>query len=214
MSIRPAPIDPPEIHRRLWDGFIGEVGWDIGANCGQTLPEMSRRFTYVAAFEPAIECHDHLATWVGRPGVRICDYAISDVDGDIDLAALPDKIDTGQLVSPGTHGMEWNPDVPDAVARTVTARRIDTLAAGEIPAPNFCKIDVEGHEGRVLDGATRVIAQHRPAFLIEFHSPELYDYCTQVLTEADYRIETVRHPHYPTGSAMWGQHGWLKAFPA
>lgn len=213
MSIRPAPIDPPEIHHTLWDGFVGEVGWDVGANCGQTLPEISRRFTYVAAFEPAVECHQHLARWVGRDGIVVCDYAVSDVDGEIQLAALPDKIDTGQLVSPGTHGMEWDPDIPEAVARTVKARRIDTLVH-ELPPPTFIKVDVEGHEARVLDGAATVIDTHRPAWLIEFHTPELYDYCHGVLTAAGYRIDTIRHPHYAAGGPMWRQHGWLKAFPA
>ncbi len=214
MVITPAPIDPPEIHRQLWDGYLGEVGWDVGANCGQTLPEITNRYTYVVAFEPAVECHEHLAGWVGRTGVLVCDYAVSDVDGDVDLAALPDKINTGQLVTPGTHGMEWSPDVPTAVARTVKARRIDTLIAEGTPAPNFIKVDVEGHEQRVLDGAVQTIADYKPSWLIEFHTPHLHDYCEQTLRSAGYRIETIRHPHYSYGSPMWLQHGWLKAFPA
>ncbi len=122
--MRPAPIDPPEVHRTLWHGFEGEVGWDIGANCGQTMGEMTRRFRQVVAFEPAVECFEYLEPWTRKvPDVNvvICDFAISDTDGTVTLAALPDKIDTGQLVTPGTHGMQCTADIPAAVARTSPA---------------------------------------------------------------------------------------------
>ncbi len=210
--MKPAPIDPPEIHHTLWDGFSGTTGWDIGANCGQTLTAMLSRFSNVVAFEPATECWTYLERHLGRPGLVIHDYAISDHDGEIQLAALPDKIDTGQLVTPGTHGMEWSPDVPEAVARTVVARTVDSLAE-EIGFPDFMKIDVEGHEKHVLLGAAETVAEHHPAMLIEFHTPDLHDFCVARLLGAGYTdIEIVRHPHYPADSHMWHQHGWLRAF--
>lgn len=211
--MRPAPIDPPEIHPTLWDGFEGNVGWDIGANCGQTVSEMLRRFQNVVAFEPAAECRPYLDRLLHHFNFAWCDYAISDTDGQIQLAALPDKIDTGQLVTPGTHGMEWSPDVPDAVARTVIARTIDSLVE-ELPPPDFLKIDVEGHELKVLTGAWQTLTDYQPALLIEFHAPELYEQCIQCLLAHGYtNIEPVRHPHYPPGSPMWHQHGWLRVFP-
>lgn len=212
--MKPAPIDPPEIHRQLWDNVgRGYLAWDIGANCGQTLGELTSRFTRVMAFEPAEECWSYFTAWTGR--VELFPFAISDLDGDIQLAALPDKIDTGQLVTPGTHGMEWSPDVPEAVARTIPARSIDGLLDDGFDRPDFIKLDVEGHEGRVLAGAKWTLHMYRPQWLIEFHTPELHEDCRRVLTEHGYRLETVRHPHYATGSDMWHNHGWLKAvFPS
>lgn len=210
--MKPAPIDPPEIHHQLWADVAPDyMGWDVGANCGQTLPEMTRRFTRVVAFEPATECQPHLAPW--RDGVDIRQVAISDHDGEVTLAALPDKIDTGQLVTPGTHGMEWNPDVPGAVARTIPCRTIDSLAFGDSPGrPNFIKVDVEGHERHVLDGAALTIEAYRPQWLIEFHTRDLHDYCRDLLlATGDYQVQTVRHPHYHPGTGMWFTHGWLKA---
>lgn len=94
--MKPAPIDPPEVHEHLWDGYSGNIGWDIGANCGQTLIEMKSRFTEVHAFEPAEECWPYLEKF---NGVNLHKVALSDVNSDITLVELADKIDTGQLVT-------------------------------------------------------------------------------------------------------------------
>ncbi len=212
--MKPAAIDPPEIHSQLWAGFHGTVGWDIGANCGQSLPEMTTRFTQVVAFEPADECKPWLSAWMARPKVNlvVSDYAVTDVDGPVTLTALPDKIDTGQLVTAGTVGMEWNPDGPGAVPRVVTGRTVDSLVE-ELPAPDFLKIDVEGHEIRVLSGAWQTLTDYQPDLLIEFHSADLYDGIIECLHQHGYqRLDTVRHPHYPKGGPMWHTHGWVRAF--
>jgi len=216
--MRPAPSDPPEVEAQLWRGFTGNVGWDIGANCGQSLPTMTKRFRHVVAFEPAEECYEYLVPWVGRASlanVVISNYALSDVDGQIELAALPSKIDSGQLVTPGTPGMEWSPCVWfDADNRAVEARTADSLLE-EFSPPNFLKIDVEGHEQKVLDGARQLISDYLPAMLVEFHTPQLGESCRATLVDNyGYRVEVVRHPHYLPGSPMWHQHGWLRAFPS
>jgi len=208
--MKPAVVDPPEIHNTLWHGINGTTGWDIGANCGQTLPEMTGRFHTVHAFEPAAECRPWLDTWT-RHRVTVWDYAVSDLDGDIELTALPDKIDTGQLVTAGTHGMEWNPEQPGAVTRTVPARTVDSIAE-QLGIPDFLKIDVEGHEMRVLAGAWQTLIDVRPDLLIEFHSPELHLRIQECLNHHGYRqIRTIRHPHYAIGTPMWLQHGWVRA---
>lgn len=206
--MRPAPIDPPEVHAHLWDGYKGNTGWDIGANCGQTLPELTARFKTVHAFEPAEECWPYLA---GFAGVNLHKIALSDVDENIQLVALPDKINTGQLVTGNCEGMEWNPKNPNGVVRTLEAKTVDTAAAS-LGIPDFMKIDVEGHEEKVLTGATMVLSEAKPNLLIEFHSPQLYNFCFNLLTKLKYDVEVVRHPHYAADSWLWHQHGWIKAF--
>lgn len=206
--MRPAPIDPPEIQATLWREFAGTVGWDVGANCGHTIGIMKQRFDKVVAFEPAVECLAHLE----RHDVLIQKIAVSDVDGEVPLLVLPDKIDTGQLVSDGITGMEWSSDDPNRTLRYVPARRLDTLL-DELEHPDFIKVDVEGHELRVLHGATRMLTEVRPAWLIEFHSSDLAHECSRVLVEHEYMVMTVRHPHYARNSDLYFQHGWLRAFP-
>jgi FkbM family methyltransferase len=206
--VKPAVSDPPEVHRQLWEGFTGEVGYDIGANCGQTLGEMISRFTEVYAFEPAQECWPYLQD----QGVNLMQVAISDNNDGVDLVELPDKIDTGQLVTAGTVGMEWDPDDEGAIVRHVPSNSIDylTQVAG-LPMPDFMKIDVEGHELKVLFGARQVLATRRPDLLIEFHSPELHEQCRDLLLAYDYDVFTIRHPHYRPGTSLWFTHGWLRA---
>lgn len=208
--MKPAAIDPPEIWSKLWSGYEGLVGWDIGANCGQSIPVMLERFEQVIAFEPAEECWPYLQNFTGN--LTWLPIALSDRDDHIDLLALPDKIDTGQLVTSGTLGMEWDPTRADAQLRTVICRTVDALLdEGALETPDFMKIDTEGHELRVLFGSRRTLALDRPDLLIEFHSPALHDSCETLLESYGYQCETVRHPHYTPGTPMWRQHGWLRA---
>lgn len=207
--MQPASPDPPEVTSRLWQGIRGHRAWDVGANCGQLIPRMLTRFTHVVAYEPAEECLPYLTAF---PEITVRAVAVSDRAGSVDLVALPDKINTGQLVTDGITGMEWSTDTEQRSTRTVAATTLDAEAA-ELGAPDFVKIDVEGHEQLVLDGAADLIKTVRPVFLIEFHSRGLHTSCTATLEQAGYRTETVRHPHYPPGSELWHEHGWFRAFP-
>jgi hypothetical protein len=46
----------------------------------------------------------------------------------------------------------------------------DLVATGEIRAPNFVKIDVEGHAHKALAGALTTVAASRPILIVAFHS--------------------------------------------
>lgn len=218
MTFTPAPIDPPEVHAELWEGFRGEVGWDIGANAGQSLGEMSERFTTVHTFEPAEECLPTLeANAEMLRNVTVHPIALSDFDGFIDLVDIPDKIDTGQLVSFEAEGMEYDARQQGHKLRQVRAVRLDSYldTIGYRNAPDFLKIDVEGHELKVLEGATETLKRYRPDMLIEVHSTRLGEQILVTLRGLDYDIELVRHPHYVASRGlehMRDVHFWLKCF--
>lgn len=212
--VRPAAIDPPAIHHQLWDGAGGSLAFDVGTNCGQSLPDMATRFDVVIGFEPCTESYEQAAR--NFPATEILSLAVSDHDGEVLLALIEgEQADTGQLVSPGTHGMEWDPgdwDGGNVAYRRVSSRTLDTLVL-TFGRPDFVKVDTEGHEYRVLLGAPKLLAGLATRWLIEFHNPDLYARCKELLERAGYEVETVRHPHYAPGTAMWHQHGWIRAWP-
>lgn len=224
MTITPAPIDPPEVHNALWKGFEGSVGWDIGANTGQSLGEMAQRFSVVHTFEPAEECLpllEHNAELINNSDaegvVTVHPVALSDFDGTITLVDIPDKINTGQLVSIEAEGMEYDAKQQEAKLREVKAFKLDTYLTriGKKNIPDFLKIDVEGHEWRVLKGAVQTIREWQPDMLIEIHSTALGEVVEKSLRGFGYQIEVVRHPHYDArrGLAhMYNVHYWLRCF--
>jgi FkbM family methyltransferase len=210
--VRPAVVDPPELESRLWDGFSGAYGWDVGANCGQTIPIMCTRFDRFTSFEPCADSFEYVHQLFGFADIR--QLAVSDHDGELDLAfPAREQRETGQLVTIGTKGMEWEPEDWDAVEKvTVPCRTADSLAA-ELGVPDFVKVDTEGHELSVLHGATALLNARETSWLIEFHSPGNQLECGSLLAVSGHYVQVIRHPYYPEDSHMWHQHGWLRAIP-
>lgn len=216
--MKPAPIDPPEIDRKLWWDFAGgdyvSVAWDVGANCGQSVPKILARYGYVHCFEPADESYAVLAAAYGdNERVTLRRAALSDESGGITLCVDPDKISTGQLVTANQFPEAVSED-PSWSLRPVPSFTGDMYLSIFYPVapPEFVKIDVEGHEMHVLNGMRETLFRHRPALLIEIHTQDLGREVYRLLTDLGYLVETVRHPHYPRGSFNWCGHFWLKGF--
>lgn len=204
--------DPKEVEDLLWLGFRpAKVGLDVGANCGQSVRQMLEFCEQVMAFEPNVDAFAELRKRYLSGRCEVWNIAISDHEGTVKLAQLGGKqAETGQLVTPGLRGMEWDPGDWSGVQQIDCACHTVDWMARHVPV-GFVKVDTEGHEAQVLRGATKTLAEVRPDWLIEFHSPEGYRECVDILKAAGYRPETVRHPHYPRDSAMFWQHGWIRA---
>jgi len=55
----------------------------------------------------------------------------------------------------------------------VPSATVDGLIAQGVPEPDFIKCDVEGAEGRVIDGARSLIARRHPIWLLETFNDEV-----------------------------------------
>jgi len=72
----------------------------------------------------------------------------------------------------------------------VRVRTIDTMVFnGEIEPPELIKLDVEGAEMMVLEGAKKTLQMHHPEIFAEIHSTDLLEQCTSFLTIHGYLIE-------------------------
>ncbi len=138
----------------------GRAALDIGANRGIWAHEMARFSRAVLAFEPNPKLFTVLQRAARKP-VLCRREALSDAPGEAELL-IPGR--DGRF---SNQGASLNPDkVGDADHMRVTVRtaRLDDL---DPPPVGFMKIDVEGHERAVLEGARGVIARDKPAMIIE-----------------------------------------------
>ena len=58
-------------------------------------------------------------------------------------------------------------------------------------APTHIKIDVEGAETRVLEGATEVLKRVQPTLFLSTHGPEVHNDCCRLLREYGYELEPI-----------------------
>jgi len=147
----------------------GAVVYDIGANVG-FLTVIAARLTgpsgRVFAFEPLTENFRHLEHNIHLNDfdyVNAIECALADRD-ETALFLISKSPTWGELASVSGR-------VEDEIGRTeVTVCRLDTIVQQRsFPMPNLIKIDVEGAEVLVLNGALTTIQQARPILLIELH---------------------------------------------
>lgn len=133
---------------------------DIGANRGIWAHQMGQLTSAVLAFEPNPKLFAFLQRAARKP-VLCRREALSDSDGEAELLV------PGQDGRYSNQGASLNPAKVGEAAHmrvSVTTAALDTL---DPPPVGFMKIDVEGHEHGVLEGARGVIARDRPAMIIE-----------------------------------------------
>lgn len=137
----------------------GDLAIDVGANLGTTVLPLARSVGergQVLAFEPQPlmqQCLQTTLTLNECLNVRVFSAAVGDRTGWARIQA-PDVDQGGNYggVALGSAGMQ------------VPLIRLDDL---ELPACHLVKIDVEGFEWNVIQGAREQLMQHRPALYLE-----------------------------------------------
>lgn len=158
----------------------GMVAFDVGANVGFFTLLASRivgASGSVVSFEPLSENLGALRRHIainGVTNVKVVAAAVSDSCGHERFAVAPDPA-MGSLSEDG----------PVVVA---TVALDDLVHRGEIPAPGFLKIDVEGAELRVLEGAREVLSAGHPPVVVSAHGWQLYEACSAFLRDVGYRV--------------------------
>jgi FkbM family methyltransferase len=152
----------PEIHliRHLVEP--GMTALDIGCSIGVYAAEMARYADKVIAFEanPAVA---QFSRMVAPHSVEVVNVALSSAAGRAPLK-IP-RNPKGATIDELATIESGNPmHTSDAAITEVEMKRLDDMGISNC---SFIKIDGEGHEEAVLDGAAALIAAQRPVLMIE-----------------------------------------------
>ena len=159
----------------------GMTLYDVGAHSGFYTLLFSRLTGTegkVYSFEPCAQNVGFLLRhiWLNEIGnVRVVQSALAEVSG-----LHPMSVDRGRYENCLCAEQETPLLVP-----TMT---LDTFK-GE--APDLIKIDVEGAEGKVLRGASRILSEARPGLFLALHGEEQRQDCTVLLRAMDYGLYTL-----------------------
>jgi FkbM family methyltransferase len=131
---------------------------DIGANIGYVTSWFARRWPRVTSFEPTPATFDCLMRNCSKGHIELHNIGISDVNGELCFAVSDVKPDQNQIITNESRlKKRWG-------MTRIPVRRIDSFGFRIV---DMIKIDVEGHEYQVIQGALRTIQRCRPAIMIE-----------------------------------------------
>ena len=144
----------------------GDIAVDCGAYKGSYLWSLSRAVGpgRVVAFEPQAGPASYLQEVVARCGLKnviVENKAVSDCEGRMTLY-IP-----GGTASAGASLEQKFADDPNCAMGEVEIVSLDSYFADSAARIAALKIDVEGHELAVFQGAERLIEKHSPVLVFE-----------------------------------------------
>ena len=171
----------------------GDTVFDVGANAGEYVFQLSRLVGptgKVFAFEPVAYNFSMLMATINKARLRNVaplKLALSDRTGFRSMV-IPDSSSGHHLLA--KFAVEWE----SGRQETVQAETLDNLVAtGRVTSPTFVKCDVEGSAGEVIRGATTLIRNHKPAWLIE----TWYQHEFELMSDLGYRAFACSSPLAP-----------------
>ncbi len=150
---------------------------DVGANTGQFVGEL-RASGYagrIVSFEPLATAHEQLCRQAASDAMwTIADRtAIGAAPGSVEIHVSGNSVSSSILDMLPSHS-EAEPESNYVGTETVPVNRLDDLCPLTAQDRVLLKIDVQGYERQVLDGAQRVLESCR-AVISEMSLVPLYD---------------------------------------
>jgi FkbM family methyltransferase len=137
------------------------ISLDVGANDGLYTYWCLRYSSSVIAFEPSASCCSRLRrAFPDRVEIRQCAVSSQNGRATLRIPLLDGKREFGLSTLEDANALGGHA----FVEITVDTVALDDVVQQEV---GFIKIDVEGHELAVLEGARRIIERYHPRLLIE-----------------------------------------------
>ena len=153
-------------------GFTpGRGQWvvDVGANYGDTAIWWAKTFgSKVFAFEPLVDVYNELNENVKLNGVDVITYNVA--------------LGNGKEIKGNSSGNMFS----IGGSTKIKTIKLDDYLFERL---NLLKIDVEGFEYEVLQGAKKTISRYRPKIIIETHSKNLRKVCHEFLSSLGYFLQ-------------------------
>ena len=138
-----------------------KIAIDIGANRGSYSYYMAKFSKEVIAFEPNADLWTGLRKLLGQ-NFHLERAALSGAGAKAIMRI--DQNNTGVSTIEERNNLSCVEDCSNVITRVVETRTLDSY---EICNVSMIKIDVEGHEEAVIEGARATIEMNRPVFIIE-----------------------------------------------
>ena len=137
------------------------VAIDVGANRGNYTFFLSKLARKTVAYEPSPPLARFLRE-ARLPGVDVREVGVSDLSGTLTYC-VPLNLHSRPQYNIGYLGSGLPDDTP-GIELPVQVVRLDEEKLGQV---GFIKIDVEGHEFQVIEGAQELLRRCRPNLLVE-----------------------------------------------
>jgi FkbM family methyltransferase len=151
---------------------------DVGANSGQFARKARVVFPNSAlySFEPLPVPFAALDRWAKSNGTTAFQYAVGAVDGRIEMCVHNEHSPSSSVLQTTAIKGRLYPQTQAQSVIQVEQRRLDGLLAATFPHLEdevLLKLDVQGYEDRVLDGAGELL-KRVAACIIEANVEQLY----------------------------------------
>ncbi len=171
--------------QRLFEKMVrpGAIVFDVGAHAGfYTLlaSVLAGPAGQVISFEPLASNVERIKRHLSLNGIRnvtIVEAAVSDRDGVA-------RFEAGPSTAMGHFSR-------DGALQVRTVALDELSSSGAIPAPDHIKIDAEGAELLVLQGARRLLAAFRPIVYLSTDTGDLHQQCCRFLGSLQYDLQPI-----------------------
>jgi FkbM family methyltransferase len=175
---------------------------DVGANIGDWTFFVAKKGFEVYAFEPMPKAYNILKQRAKRfPNVHPFPYAVGNKDavGRLGFTAF------------GVTGtMDEEINLPGGGTIDIPVRKLDSI---QLPDVGVIKIDTEGYETPILEGAKETITKNKPILIIEAHKQT--GKAANTFSEEEQRIKNILNSLHYTWIVFYRQislHGELQPF--
>jgi FkbM family methyltransferase len=122
----------------------------------------------------------------------------------VQQAAVSDRAGTARFAFGSGTGTGHLGETGELEVRTL---RLDDYCAEHALAPAALKIDVEGAEMSVLQGARETLARHRPAIFLSTHGAEVHAACLAFLRDLGYQPRPILGGDVESTTEVLATHG-------